>query len=238
MKRLITSVVLASTLLSVGAMAQSAKFAASWDTDLVQVAAESHCLYDELTEVTVCDPRQVVTDAEIEMATLHVGSQKSILVGVSSEIGIYLLTAAKGGKNSTGDFSSTAMAEGSVDVTLSLDASNGETCAIAPNSTVRLKSEMRKLTVSGSGTFADTDDEFWIDVSIETDSQGAHHFEFLGVECAQGDYALTATFDLTAIAEASGVDSDAEVIVSLGDRMITMTEVRAVKGSLVEDPIN
>ena len=238
MKRLLTGVVLASAMISAGAMAQSAKFAASWDTDSVEAKAESHCLYDEATEVTVCDPKDTEMKSEIEMATLHVGSQKSILVGVSSEIGIYLLTAAKGGKNSTGDFSSSAMASGNVDVTLSLVADNGETCDIAPNSTVTLKSEMRKLTVSGSGTFADTTDEFWIDVAIETDSQGAHHFEFLGVECAQGNYELVATFDLTAIAEASGVDSDAEVIVTLGDRMITMQEVRAVKGSLLEDPIN
>lgn len=133
-----------------------------------------------------------------------------------------------------GDFSSSAMGTGSVDVTLSLDATNGATCNIEPNSTITLKSEMRKLTVSGGGISVD-DDQFWINVGIETNSIGAHHFEFLGVECEQGDYLLTADFDLTAIAEASGVDSNAEVIVTLGDRMITMQEVRAVKGSLVSD---
>ena len=228
MKRIITTAILASTMFSVSAMAASAKFAASWDTDPVAVAAHEECID------SVCTGNDSEIKAEVEMATLHVGAQKSILVGVSSEIAIYLLTEAKGGKNTTdGDFSSSALAEGSVDVTLSLVASNGEVCSIAPNNTVTLKSEMRKLTVSGGGTFEDTDDEFWINVAIETESKGAHHFEFLGVECAQGDYLLTATFNLTAIADAAGVDSTADAAVTLGNRMITMQEVRAVKGSLV-----
>jgi hypothetical protein len=228
MKNRVLLAAAALSIVSTTALAQSAKFAASWDTDAVEVAAESTC-GDE------CSGEDTQTLAETEMATLHVGSKKSILVGVSSEIGIYILTEAKGGKNADGDFSSSAMGEGSVDVTLSLEAANGATCDIAPNNTITLKSEMRKLTVSGGGTFADQDDEFWINVGIETNSIGAHHFEFLGVECAQGDYVLDATFNLTAIAEALGVDSNAEVIVTLGDRMITMQEVRAVKGSLVSD---
>ena len=229
MKNRVLLAAAALSIVSTTALAQSAKFAASWDTDARSVAAESACVD------SICDPRESNTVAETEMATLHVGSQKSILVGVSSEIGIYMLTEAKGGKSTTGDFSSSAMGEGSVDVALSLEATNGATCDIAPNNTITLKSEMRKLTVSGGGTFADQTDEFWIKVGIETNSIGAHHFEFLGVECDQGDYLLTARFDLTAIAEALGVDSNAEVIVTLGDRMITMQEVRAVKGSLVSD---
>jgi hypothetical protein len=225
---LITSI--ASVIVSAPVLAgPSAKFAASWDTDPVAVAASSGCISSACTGI------DTAIKTEIEMATLHVGAQKSILVGVSSEIGIYLLTAAKGGKNIDGDFSSSALAEGSVDVTLSLIADNGAICAIAPDSNVTLKSEMRKLIVSGGGTFVDTDDEFWINVAIATESKGAHHFEFLGVECAQGDYKLTATFDLAAIADAAGVDSTAEVVVTLGDRMVTMQEVRAVKGSLVSD---
>lgn len=130
-------------------------------------------------------------------------------------------------------FSSSAMAEGSVDVTLSLVGvdDSSKTCAIAPWNTVTLKSEMRELTVSG-GTLVEGE-EFWVNVAIATDSTGAHHFEFLGTECEQGNYKLTAQFDLDALAEASGVDSSANVTVTLGNRMITMQEVRAVKGSLV-----
>ncbi|HEB26687.1 MAG TPA: hypothetical protein ENI05_02770, partial [Porticoccus sp.] len=214
---------------SIPAYGASAKFAAGWDTDVVAVGAYSDCVD------STCSGKETNTKAEVELAKLHVGAQKSILVGVSSEIGIWMLTEAKGGKNSTGDFSSSAMTEGSVDVTLTLMTDDGTTCDIAPDNSVTLKSEMRKLTVSGGGTFEDTTDEFWINVAIETDSKGAHHFEFLGTECEQGEYTLTAIFDLTAIAEAGGVDSAADVVVTLGDRMITMQEVRAVRGSLVSD---
>ena len=86
MKRLLISIVLASTMFSVGAMTQSAKFAASWDTDPVVAPAYSECAD------SVCDPKEENTKADVEMATLHVGSKKSILVGVSSEIGIWMLT--------------------------------------------------------------------------------------------------------------------------------------------------
>ena len=94
---------------------------------------------------------------------------------------------------------------------------------------------MRELTVTGGGDMTMLEDEeFWIEVGITTDSKGAHHFEFLGVDCTQGYYTLTATFNLTALTEASGYDSDALATVTLYDRMITMQEVRAVKGSVVD----
>ena len=131
-------------------------------------------------------------------------------------------------------FSSTAMAQGDVDVTLTLENSRGETCGIAPDNQVTLKSEMRELSVAAGGAAAIQDDEFWIEVGITTDSKGAHHFEFLGVDCPGGDYELSAVFDLTAITTASGEDSSALATVTLFDRMITMQEVRAVKGSIVD----
>jgi hypothetical protein len=150
-----------------------------------------------------------------------------------------LVTTAKGGRKNDGgtttNFSSTAKASGSVDVALSLINDDGEECGIAPSNGVTLKSEMRELTVSGGGDMTMLDDEeFWIEVGITTDSKGAHHFEFLGVDCTQGNYTLTATFNLTALTEASGYDSNALAAVTLYDRMITMQEVRAVKGSIVD----
>ena len=51
MKRFLIFIVLASAMFSVGAMAQSAKFAASWDTDSVTVEAYAT---DE-----ACRPRRV-----------------------------------------------------------------------------------------------------------------------------------------------------------------------------------
>ena len=169
------------------------------------------------------------------MAEMKVPEGKEIFVGVSSEIMIHLVTEAKGGRKTDGTFfSSTAMAEGKVDVDLTLINSNSETCGIAPDNQVTLKSEMRLLSVSAGGAAAIQDEEFWIEVGITTNSKGAHHFEFLGVDCPGGDYKLMAVFDLTAITAASGEDSNALATVTLYDRMITMQEVRAVKGSIVD----
>ena len=169
------------------------------------------------------------------LAEMKVPEGKEILVGVSSEILIHLVTEAKGGRKTDGSFfSSTAMAQGDVDVTLSLINSKGESCGIAPDNQVTLKSEMRLLSVSAGGAAAIQDEEFWIEVGITTNSKGAHHFEFLGVDCPGGDYKLMAVFDLTAITAASGEDSNALATVTLYDRMITMQEVRAVKGSIVD----
>jgi hypothetical protein len=232
MKHLLTSVVLASAMFSAGAMAQSAKFAASWengDTNPVTATSADSCT------LGVCTNNPDETNVEIMLAEMKVPEGKEIFVGVSSEIMIHLVTEAKGGRKTDGTFfSSTAMAQGDVDVTLTLINSKGETCGIAPDNQVTLKSEMRLLTVSAGGTAAILDEEFWIEVGITTESKGAHHFEFLGVDCPGGDYQLTATFDLTAITAASGEDSNALATVTLFDRMITMQEVRAVKGSIVD----
>lgn len=246
MNRVIFVAVAASVFLCGPVMAQSAKFSASWDTNARAVKAEAVSETDGFTctDDGQTDPNDTCVTAEVEMATLHVGSKKSILIGVSSEIGIYLVTNAKGGRKDNGDttesyLSSTATASGDVSVSLTLENEDGEFCDIAPNPGVTLKSEMRELKVSGGGSntldLLAENEEFWIEVALKTNSMGAHHFEFLGVECEQGMYTLTANFDLTAFADASGYDANSEAMVTLYDRMITMQEVRAVKGSLVSD---
>jgi hypothetical protein len=218
-------------LMATSAPAQSAKFAAGWDVDNRTVqATDTHdsdptCSIDGAADTG----NSPCVTAELEMATLHIGSKKSILIGVSSKIGIHMITVAKGGK--TGG-SSRAKAEGSVGVLLTLVNDNGGTCQmIAPTDTITLKAEMRELTVSATTTADDVD----VEVGIETDSTGAHHFEFVGVECDQGTYTLTADFNLSALADASGYDANSDVKVTLGERLITMQEVRAVKGSIVSD---
>jgi hypothetical protein len=236
MKRFLISIVLISALFSVTAAAQSAKFAASWDINPVSATSWDEC---DPADIPPCTDNPDGVNVDVEMARLKVPEGKEIFIGVSSEILIHLITEAKGGRKNDGgtttNFSSTAMASGSVDVTLSLVSDAGDVCGIAPSNSVTLKSEMRELTVSGGGDMTMLEDEeFWIEVGITTDSKGAHHFEFLGVDCTQGMYTLTATFDLLALTEASGYDSYALATVTLYDRMITMQQVRAVKGSIVD----
>jgi hypothetical protein len=233
MNRVLIAAVAATAMFATPVFAQSAKFAASWDTEHKWATASDSC------DTLACDALAANDAVAVDMplATLKVPEGKEILIGVSAEIGVHLITEAKGGKKDVADtdmlLSSTAKAEGAVDVTLSLVSAAGDGCAIAPNDSVTMMSEMRELTVSGGGDWnVPTDEEFWINVKIESESIGAHHFEFLGVNCTQGDYTLYATFDLTALAEASGYDASAEDTVNLWDRIITMQEVRAVKGSL------
>ena len=217
MKRLLISIVLVSAMFSVSAMAQSAKFAASWDND-------------DVTAFANAPGASPGFNAEVEMATIHIAQHKSVLIGVSAQIGIHLITIAKG--KSDGDVEGTAKAEGSVDVLVTLvNQDGGNNCTVAPGPIV-FKSEMRELKVSATAT----EGEIEVTVGIDTDSVSANHFNFLGVECDQGTYKMMADFGLDAIASASGVDSSSEVTVTLGSRMITMQEVRAVKGSLVVDP--
>ena len=225
--------------LSTSAFAQSAKFAASWDNDPITAEAHASCDSDSENAIPDCpvngDP---VVDgphmmAETEMATIHIGTHKSIFIGVSSQIGIHLITWAKGkGGSTVEDITSRALASGMVELTVALESDNGGVCqTIAPSNKITLKSEMRELTVGATSTA----EEVEVMVGIETNSISAHHFEFLGVECDQGTYKMTATFDLTALAEAAGYDASADVVVTLGDRMVTLQEVRAVKGSLMPD---
>jgi len=212
------------------AWAQSAKFAASWDTDPVSVAAHASCAADPEGDCLVVDGPNV--GAEVEMAQIHVATHKSVLIGVSSQIGIHLVTVAKGKGGESGDFSSSALAQGDVKATVTLvnQDSSGEDCVVAPGPII-LKAESRRLTVSATATEGDIE----VEVGIGTNSVSANHFNFLGVECDQGWYDAMVHFDLSALALASGFDSSADVWVTLGPQMVTLQEVRAVKGSLVED---
>ncbi len=117
MKRFSICILLAFALFAGNAMAQSAKFAASYDTDdIVLFAAAGD------------GPK---FSAEAEIASLHVGSKKSILVGVSAQIGIHLLTVAKG--KSVGAVVGEAMAMGDVIATVTLaNVSGGDDCDVAP----------------------------------------------------------------------------------------------------------
>ena len=188
---------------SSGAHAQSAKFAATWDTDDITAFATSSCDSDGN-----CDGPDMGMNGTIEMADIHISTHKSALIGVSAQVGIHLITIAKGkGGANTTNVESTALAQGDVIVVVTLvNQGSGSDCTVAPGPIV-FKSEMRELKVSADSTA----DEVEVSVGIDTNSVSANHFNFLGVECDQGWYKMMADFDLSALADASGVDSTGEV---------------------------
>lgn len=115
----------ALALLATGASAQSAKFAATYDTQVrmvsvsvdgsdagcVQLPGDNGIAGDD-DDVTFCEATPG-TFAEAEIASLHVANWKELLMGVSAQVNLVTFTQAKG-KNGGG--TSTAVAEGTIRV--------------------------------------------------------------------------------------------------------------------------
>lgn len=218
MKRL-TFALLAAAALGFAASpaeAQSAKFAASYDTDAVIV---------DTGLITIGN--KTVTGAEVDLATIHVASQKDLLIGVSAQIGIYTLTEARSREGNT----STAIAEGNVAATV-VYAPTG-TADICANGTaaapgeVTFAARLQELSVTN-------DAENEVVVRLVLDTTAAHHFNYLGIDLAQGTYDVAACFDLRAFAEVIG-DGEARAKVALGKRVVAVQEVRAAKGGIVDE---
>ena len=224
-----------------GAMAQSAKFDASWDNDVKFVKAAvvfpgaatcdgSPGKSGSGTELLPC------ILAEETIATLDVAQQKDLLIGVSAQIGLVTLTVAKG-KGGTGGTPQVgeALASAGVDVTLELreaDADNpgsGALAQIAAPGKVTFAARLQELKVAVTD---DTSNLTTVTVSLLLDTTTAHHFNFIGVDLDQGMYDVVAVFDLSAFVDAVGEDAIAEAEVILGPRIVTAQEVRAAQGSL------
>ena len=248
MKRIFISIVLATAMFSVGAMAQSAKFAAGWETTVVSVKAEivdgdsaATCSGSGITggAGTLGDPCVI---SEVTLTTLDVAQQKDLLIGVSAQIGLVTFTQAKG--KHSGDGTATegsATASAGIDVTLELRDSNGAVVQIAAPGAVTFASRLQELkvnvpecevTIEDLATTYEADCEVLVSLLLNT--TGAHHFNFIGVDLDQGVYDVVAVFDLSAFVDIVGEDAAANAEVVLGPRMVTAQEVRAAKGALEE----
>jgi len=262
MKRFIVSVVLASMMFSVGAMAQSAKFAAVW-TDGLKVIKSEAC---DSTEANFCD---AITDTGAQfgatLANIKVPQSKELLVGISAQVELFTQTIVKGRKGSYSK--ATAMAEGGVllvacnwasqicyegapgYITLSkrqqeLEAVLG---GVIEECTFDVSLDVVEDKATGSATW--TLDDCTVlqeEIGLALTTMAAHHFNFVFPDLPQGDYSVIAAFmtDATAAAEAScsadatycnaEVDGDASAVshAIIGKTMMTIQEVRAVKDSL------
>lgn len=208
-----------------GAQAASAKFAASYDEDPVWTFA---------FDTTTTSGNEFNTIAEMDMATIHIGSSKSVLISISGQVGIALLTAAKGKSDKDGSTgTSVAVAAAGVGLGLTLIDVDDPTneCTVVPGPVI-FDAQLQALAVSAK---ADDETSIEIGVALLTAEASAHHFEFIGLQCGQGTYKATATFDLAALALAFGQESLAGALVVLGNRIITLQEVRAVKDSIIHD---
>jgi len=262
MKRLLISVALASTMFSVGAMAQSAKFAAVW-TDGLKVIKSEACAS---TEAAFCD---AITNTGAQfgatMANIKVPQSKELLVGVSAQVELFTQTIVNGRKGSYSK--ATAMAEGGVSL-LACNWASGNCYEGAPGYITLSKRQQELEAVLGgvieectfdvtldvvedvaTGSATWTLDDCMVlqeEIGLALTTMAAHHFNFVFPDLPQGDYAVIATFktDATAAAEATcsadasycdaAVDGDASAVshAVIGKTMLSIQEVRAVKGSL------
>jgi hypothetical protein len=257
MKRFLISIILASAMFSVTAMAQSAKFAAVW-TDGGTVVESTACAS---TEAEFCDGLDAFdTDLGVTVAKIHVPQAKELLVGISAQVGLFTYTQVKGKKGS----SSTAIAAAAGGV-LPL-ACNGDDCYVGEPGFIVLDARSQELsavlggiieecvvdvqvdpdTGTGSGIFNLGDCTVaQEEISLALSTLSANHFNFVFPDLPQGEYSVIALFFTQAEAAAWAFcpddspycvdgDGDASALshAFIGKTMMTVQEVRAVKGSL------
>jgi hypothetical protein len=247
MKKLITSTFLAGSVVSIPAYAASAKFAATYDTDEVLVAVE---------DIGLSNGAVMDSTAEMDLATIHVANWKELLVGVSAQVNLVTFTEAKG-KN--GEGTSTAKAEGSVRVGLTVvpegtvgacaSAWVDETLFAHPGPVV-FSSRMQELSVTTSldvvGAIPDVCDaqciadnlsiEGDVTVALGLDTTAAHHFNFVADDLTSGTYDVIACYDLSALADNNNTDGNAAYAkAALGPRIVTVQEVRATKNGIIDE---
>jgi len=251
MKRLLISIVLASALFSVTAMAQSAKFTAAWETDKVALAE---------FEINYTTSGDTIVAAEETMSTIHVANKKELLIGVSGVANLVTITEAKG---RNGGFESKAEAEGALNLEVRIvpegvSANCGgdipEGGMIAAPGGLTFASRKQTLTVTVDldivdvvGTcggdlqpdcVADTlDIEGDVTVALGLDTTAAHHFNFVAPDLGQGTYDVAACFTGAAgglVTEEEVDDNKVYAYVAVMQRMLTVQEVRAVKDDFIE----
>jgi hypothetical protein len=251
MKHLLTSVVLASAMFSVGAFAgPSAKFAATYGNDgpyLVSIVliedadVDTGPVFDNKTGFT--------------LATIKVPQDKELLVGVSAEIGLTTDTSIKG-KNGGAARSIAGASAGTLVFACPVDG--GACTDVALPGPITLSQRIQVLSATLGGVLescTDLDDSGTIDVKTECevsdeeiglmlDTLAAHHFNFVLPNMDQGEYNIIVVFgtgamaqidiDETSVEEGGTVSGSAFATAWIGSYMVTVQQVRATKGGIID----
>lgn len=262
MKRLLTIVILASAIFSTGAMAQSAKFAAVWTDGLKVIKSEACAsteatFCDAITDtgaqfgatlanIKVPQSKELLVgvSAQVELFT------QTIVKGRKGSYSKATAMAEGGVSLVACNWATEVCYDGAPGyITLSkrqqeLEAVLG---GVIEECTFDVELDVVEDTATGSATWT-LDDCVVLqeEIGLALTTMAAHHFNFVFPDLPQGDYSVIATFktDATAAAEAScsadasycdsTLDGDASAIshAVIGKTMMTIQEVRAVKGSL------
>ncbi len=239
------------TVFAVPAHAQSAKFAATYDTDAVMVDVGVNGSGGPTSDTALT--------AEADLASVHCANWKEVLIGVSSQVNLVTFTQAKG-KNGAG--TSTAIAEGAVRVGVTVvPAGTPDPCAaawadeslFAAPGVVTFASRRQELSVDVDldvvGSIPGICDEACIadnlgiegdvTVALGLDTTAAHHFNFVAADMYSGWFDVVACYDLSALAEVDGPAIDADTAAysktALGPRIVTVQEVHATKDGIIDE---
>lgn len=248
-KTIITSSILASAMISGAAFAApSAKFAANWAEDRVELAFAAAPTagtdFDGATEL---------------MATIKGSKHKELLIGVSGEARLLTFTEAKGkDKNTTSGDSVTSTS--TAETTLSLevryipvdidaaDAALGEAALGACNNfdaqiavpgEITLASRIQELSVNVDLSNVEllNELEVAVEVALKLETVAAHHFNFLAIDLDEStQYNVYACFGGTALAAVVG-EGSATAAVAIQKRMVTVQEVRATREAFVVEEV-
>jgi hypothetical protein len=212
MKRILISIVVASAMFSVGAMAQSAKFTAVY-SDSPELIRSEACAYTGTVDETYCTDLGLGNTGEVvakRMATIKVPNGKELLVGLSAQVELFTETVVRGKKGTTS--MATVMAEGGVEL---FACDEDDVCYRGEPGRVVLSRRIQELEATlggviesctvavqvdpdsgtGSGSF-DLDDCVVEDEAIRLalTTMAAHHFNFVFPNMPQGDYEVIARF--------------------------------------------
>ena len=237
--------------------AQSAKFAAVYSDNPV-IAASSAESCDPAVEDPEAESYDPDPDFGIDMngsvllASMKMPQGKEILAGISTESLILLRTTVKGKNGGSG----TAAGYGKVAVKIfAYNTNDHGFYKPVPNGRIVLNARYQQLSATLGGVIDSCNvsvdpetGEGSIDVSEDclvypeeigllTKNQSANHFNVVFKDLPQGTYKIFAFFTVlsTSFADATAdACAYADSFVLLGDRIVTLQDVRAVKGSIEE----
>jgi hypothetical protein len=250
MKYILSALVSASVLVSGAAMAgPSAKFAAVYGNDGPYVV--SMAVIEDATQDTVASD----SNTGYTFATIKVPQDKELLIGLSAEVALTTDTSIKGKNGGT----ARAIADAGAYVRIcALHAGTSEVAACAMPGPVTLSKRVQELYATLGGVIEsceDLNDDGVIDVKTECevsdeeiglmlDTLASHHFNFVLPDMDQGEYDITAYFmtsadvavdiDEVSVVEGGEVSGSAFAKAFIGSYMMTVQQVRAVKGSILD----
>lgn len=248
MKYLFKSIVIFSVLLATSALAgPSAKFAATYTKG---IGLGSVAVINDAT----ADASTFDFDAGYTLARIKVPQDKELLVGVSADIGLVTDTSIKGKE---GGAAKAIAGAGAGVVVFAVPVGSHGSDAIAEPGFVILNSRVQALSATLGGvidacsvvddlgnvecTF--TDEE----IGLALATMSANHFNFVLPDMDQGEYDLVAFFvtgagasvniDEASVSDGGSVSASAYALAFIGKTMVTVQQVRAAKGGIIDADI-